>query len=612
MSNLTKDVRQNLDCAETIRSSGSVDVFRIAIVGGGPRALYCLDALSSQLSSHHQLRTIEVVIYGSAETPGAGTVYDLRQPNWLRMNFSNQRIDAWRRDRNKHAEFDEMYRPTLLQWLELNYPALADDAGHAPRAVVGEYLENCFRIVCEQLPLSMSLRIARAWVDEVARSPEGWTVSAAGDISNYDEVLIATGHGGWRSSGVTGDMRKSKSVSYVDHVFPVQTKLSSDAVPAESIVGVCGFALTFTDAALSLTEGRGGKFTPSGHNWIYQPSGDEPKRIFPFSRTGRPMFAKPDESKLRVPDKINVIWEMGRQQILSILRPHGGINFLRSIWPIILQSADRALAVARRDDESSTSQNGRVREWFNKLDVDCDPTAAHRENSKVAEGSSQIGNAESRVYETMKQSYRVATGQVAVDESWALAESWRQLYSSVVKCVSHGNLTEQSWVSFSRIAAEMERVAFGPPAENVGRILGLIETGIIDLSFVRAKIRQDSDGVYLVGDRADQELDVVIDGVIAATGDHGADSVLGKLINAGELCLMCPTTGVSVDASSRAINSDGELVDGLSIIGRATEGCVLGNDTLSRKLHDYPERWASHIASCVSAEIVGRANGGQQ
>ena len=56
-----------------------------------------------------------------------------------------------------------------------------------------------------------------------------------------------------------------------------------------------GFALTFIDAALALTEGRGGSFEPLDHPYRlrYVPGDGDAGVILPFTRTGRPMLAKP-------------------------------------------------------------------------------------------------------------------------------------------------------------------------------------------------------------------------------------------------------------------------------------------------------------------------------
>ena len=84
-------------------------------------------------------------------------------------------------------------------------------------------------------------------------------------------MLLATGHEQIRPGSVTADTD----------------------VPAGGTLAIRGFALTFIDAALSLTEGRGGEFTEAGDGRLSYRGTGEPIRILPFSRTGRAMLAKP-------------------------------------------------------------------------------------------------------------------------------------------------------------------------------------------------------------------------------------------------------------------------------------------------------------------------------
>ena len=121
----------------------------------------------------------------------------------------------------------------------------------------------------------MTLRRAR--VQGVHPDGDRWDVRTADGSGRYDEVLIAVGHQG--GSGV----------------FPVERMLARERIAPGATVAIRGFALTFIDAALALTEGRGGTFEPLDHPYRlrYVSSPGDVEVIFPFSRTGKPMLAKP-------------------------------------------------------------------------------------------------------------------------------------------------------------------------------------------------------------------------------------------------------------------------------------------------------------------------------
>ncbi|MFG0268250.1 MAG: FAD/NAD(P)-binding protein, partial [Rhodopirellula sp. JB055] len=73
---------------------------RLAIVGCGPRGLQCLDALSQQLSTK-ELSRMEITVFEPSPFPGAGCIYDPKQPRMLRMNFATQHIDFWKVESNQ-------------------------------------------------------------------------------------------------------------------------------------------------------------------------------------------------------------------------------------------------------------------------------------------------------------------------------------------------------------------------------------------------------------------------------------------------------------------------------------------------------------------------------
>lgn len=593
MSLTLKPAGATVSGTDQLLDDGRPPEFKIAIVGGGPRGLYALDAILTQLRSVGGVRRqLKIVLFEPAEFPGAGVVYHPQQPHHLRMNFANQYISAWVATSGETCPHAVQGRPSLLQWLQRHYPSLAVPTGQIARAIVGEYLHWCFKEVVKQFDsLSdvgssadsiLNFSIKKTTVSDVQRSSDRWKLSSNFGDEVFDHVLVTTGHGGWRSSGVVAPIGRGDASSLIDRVFPVELMLSRDRVPARSKVAVCGFSLTFIDTALSLTEGRGGQFERQSRGWVYRAEGSEPKVIFPFSRSGRPMLAKPDESAINLPSGLSALWEQGRQEVRAIGSAEGGVDFMVSVWPRVLHYAEEALLLCGAGDDKGREQDRRVEDWFNVWSTSLPSGGdAHR---------------------AMQQSWQVATGESQPDQGWALGEAWRQLYSALVDVLSHGRLREVCWPSFTSIATEMERIAFGPPAENLGRILALIDAGFVDLNYLRGDIAVETSGPCIRTDDSRHDVNVIVDAVIPATGNHPSDSIVGKLFNRRVLHPMPGTTAVWVDESGSALSKTGEVVGGLSVLGRSTEGCIVGNDTLSRKLHGHPQRWASRVLNAVLSE----------
>ncbi len=570
-----------------------VDFYEIAIVGCGPKAMYSLDSLINRLGqlcrSGEHLPRIRISMFDPAKFPGAGQVYDPRQPNWLRMNFASGLIDAWKHTGGQAAGDTpvDAERLDFVGWLEAYYPALADPDGYAPRSIVGEYLFWCFTQIQRSLPEWVKLKLHVNRVIDVSRQQARWRVTSESETLVANQVLIATGHGGWRPSHVSGGIPRddiSASVNVIDKIFPVSEQLSRRRIEAGSCVAVRGFALTFIDAALTVTEGRGGNFLLTNGRLRYERSGNEPERIIPFSRTGKPMLAKPDYSKIKLPSRLRSVWLDGVSQIIDLPKAHGEVDFLKDLWPIFLRTADTALSVIGYRSKESNKAEGVAKSWFEEW--------TNSENSAE------------NVLHAMKRSYAVANGQAALDPAWALAESWRQLYRPLVQRVSHCGLASKSWNCFSAIAKEMERIAFGPPAENLGRIVALVDAGIVDLRFLLGDIVVNNTRAEVaLGDRS-CKVDAIVDAIIPSPCHHAPDSVVGKLLTSQSLIRSPAHGGVLVDESAQVISRIGGKVDGLFVLGRAVEGCVLGNDTLSRRLHSHPEMWAERVSALISHQNI--------
>jgi len=543
--------------------------FRIALAGCGPKGMYCLERLIQRLNQSDSRGEIQIIIFEPEDVPGAGPVYHPDQPHYLRMNYASGLIDTW--SENPGSREKDEY-PDLVHWLQRHYPEMADPNGFIPRAVTGEYLAECYRKILQCSPASCSIEHRQQKVVDIQRPGNRWMLKTNASAEIYDEVLISIGHEGWRGTADNQDQPET----VIPHVFPVTDMLTCERIPAGSQVAVRGFALTFIDACLALTEGRGGSFSCQQGEWKYQRSGNEVGCILPFSRSGRPMFPKPDIHRLSLPDQLETIWEQGRSRLMHLDQPEQGLEFKTMIWPVILQTAAKALVLVNPGQfpemKPTTKQ---LAHWYSQWT------------------SSTCSGAE--VFALMKHAYHVATGREQPDEIWAVGETFRQLYSALVRRISHGGLSVSSWHEFSECAVEMERLAFGPPAENVGRMLALIEAGLINLDFLKGTVDQKGHTLKLTQQGTAIDVDRLVHAVIPHSQQFAKDSILSKIISSGWARCIQGAGGIEVNRSGRPVAVNGERMRGLAVIGRATEGCVLGNDTLTRQLHKHPDQWARSV-----------------
>ncbi|MCB9875684.1 MAG: hypothetical protein H6821_16055, partial [Planctomycetaceae bacterium] len=103
-------------------------------------------------------------------------------------------------------------------------------------------------------------------------------------------------------------------------------------------------------------------------------------------------------------------------------------------------------------------------------------------------------------------------------------------------------------------------------------------------------------GELLISNRCDSKpIDLCINAVIPSPSELAPNGPLIALQRDGVIRGPNGFGGVDVTRCGAACDSESNPVHGLAVIGRATEGCVLGNDTLSRKLHSQPEQWADAV-----------------
>lgn len=526
---------------------------RIAIVGMGPKGLFALERVL-----HHARRTttaVQVDVYEPHPFPGAGPVYDPRQPAYLRMNFPSQRIDLW---------------PAGSLAVPAGQQRSFSDQGHrapetyAPRAEVGRYLADGYALLAASAPA-----IVRLLPRHVATlTPDDGRWSVDGGAERYDEVVLATGHRA--APAVT---RRPHAAALVPAVFPVDERLRSVAPGAR--VAVRGFALTALDACLALTEGRGGSFTPvAGDRWTYERSGAEPGRILPFSRTGRPMHAKPDLDLFADHRGLLRATREGTQRLLDLPE---GFTIGGDLVAVLADTAGRGLrAVGGGGDPAGLLH---------------DLLAPRGAGPVLPDARGEL-----------EASLLVGTGRSAPDAAWALGHTWRALYPAIVaRCGGHG-LADDRWPAFRRLAQELERIAFGPPPVSVAKLLALADAGIVDLGRTSGGgLSEDGGRTVLTGPTGRHEVDVVVDAVLPGPGARpGDDGVVGGLLAAGHARLRAGRRGIEVLEDGTLVGADGRAVQGLAAVGRPTEDWVVGNDTLSRTLHPQIDRWAARVATPVA------------
>ncbi len=382
----------------------------VAVLGNGPRALWALECLDACAQQSGASVPSAIHVFGKGDL-GAGVVYDVAQPDYLRLNVTSTSVNAWRGLATRGLSFDS--------WRELRDPGSLCDP-YPPRSLTGVYLREQATSLLHSLRHTLgngsvvvhdrNVHVARPSADGTHR----WLLD---DCGPYDEVLIAVGHGhDW--PGALRHYWSTRLPPLQPRVFPVSELLARPELRPGATVVVRGAALTAIDAVLALTVGRG-----------HRP-GDSDLRIVLTSRTGKLMTPKTEVGVLRaLLDRAGDLTRFSDQIAKGAAVPAQ----LRALAVHLLGGTEEAAAAVHAAEAALFVAS-----------QDCDQVAI-------------LGN-----------SIAVAHGERAPDGAWALGQAWRLLYADLVTRQRRTTPVGPplDWPGYAAWAPELERLAFGPPLRN--------------------------------------------------------------------------------------------------------------------------------------------------
>jgi uncharacterized NAD(P)/FAD-binding protein YdhS len=485
--------------------------YTVAIIGLGPKGLYCLERLCAE----HAANPVDELVVHIFDREQCSPIYDTTQPDHILVNVAVGEIDLWGATDPPPAAGRG---PSFMEW----YGAPLTGNEYLPRAVVGRYLRDCLHRIVEHVPPGMTIVHHGEEVTDI----EDGIVQPFG--IHADKILLATGHQRRGADVSSAQPRDSAATAapertrrplpsvFIPFVYPVTERMRP--VPAGSRVAMIGIGLTFIDAVLELTEGRGGRFVDG----TYVRSGNEPAVIYPYSRTGLPMTPKSDHLPPE-PRKLRFVTE----EALAALRSRGQVDFERDVIPLIDQELDGF-------------------DWRAAIYPVVDDVTRYMEEA--------IAGAKREVT-PISLWYEIRTALNGV------------LRFAGFTPESHRLLVDEYFPRF-------KRVVFGPPVINAEKILALTKAGIIDFRYSRAPRVDDADVLI---DARFPKTDITTDpsplyrnlcrrGTIRPF--RNGDYVPGAIdMTPGTQCV---------------ISTDGAANENLAVIGIPTEGNFVGNLTIGR------------------------------
>jgi hypothetical protein len=610
-----------------MQSSETDFTHSVAIVGLGPKGLYCLERLLAEFKTNTVRQPLHIHIFNRSAHFGVSPIYDPDQPEYILVNVSVGEIDLWTAT---DPPIVAGRGPSFVSWYQGMFRPERPLTGneYLSRAVVGRYLKDGFVRILRHLPPGVTLSCHVGDVLDIRRSAKSYQLEfvAEGDrmeMFQADKVLLATGH----SRPVSGPEERAyeafaarhAGAEFIPFVYPVVKAM--ERIPAGARVAMKGIGLSFIDAALELTEGRGGRFVRSGEGPLsYVTSGKEPSSIIPFCRTGLPMAPKADD--LPIAMRPLMVFTAEAIEALRCKNPDGKLDLEQDLWPLfelemelqyyrVVMGKDRASLDACGSDAEAIHQvidsylkTHPLQERFDYRRA-LDPAAERCFKSGAEFNSFVEGYMEREIV-------RARLGQAGCGLKAAL-DIWYEVRKELGRVLRFGGLTPASHRKLIEYHfPRFKRIVFGPPTINIEKLLALVRAGLIDFSAARnprLRLGEASGCFELHCDAipgAVARAEILVDARFPSTNIRQDQTPLYRnLCRRGMVRAFenrspgtdesgfCPGAIDMMEGSNFVIDAAGVVNEDIAVIGIPTEGNLVGNKTIVRDA--YPGVWAAQV-----------------
>lgn len=314
-------------------SSGQEE-YRVAVVGSGPRGVGVLERLAARLLRDPADRPVRLYLIDAVEV-GCGRIWRTDQPRWFLMNTVCGEVTMFSGPPDDGPERAGA-GPSLAQWWQATRDDFPGKDGYAPRALHGRYLRHVVDVIEASLPAHVRLERITAAVDDLEPTGDGYLLSlSTGPCPHVDRVVLTTGHAKLTPAGAHREFAEFAAGRPNVRYFPADSvaDMPLESIPDGSAVAFLGIGLSFYDAMLALTVGRGGRFVGDADDVLrYLPSGHEPVLV-PGSRSGIPLPARGLNQK---PATLAFRPTLFTTERVCRGRAHGTIDFTAHVLPWIL------------------------------------------------------------------------------------------------------------------------------------------------------------------------------------------------------------------------------------------------------------------------------------
>ena len=599
----------------------------LAIVGLGPKGLYCLERLLAEVNAHPLRGELRIHIFNRSPYFGASPIYDPEQPEYILVNVSVGEIDLWPATgppivAARGLSFLDWYQETF--WPDS--PLTGNE--YLSRAVIGRYLMDGFRSLLDSLPAGVSVACHVGEVMDIRQEGAGYQVEYLADDGcteeiQTDKILLATGH----SRLVPGNEEKCyeefadrhPGLAFIPFVYPVVESMG--AIPTGARVAMKGIGLSFIDAVLELTEGRGGRFVRSADGSLsYAAGGKEPSSIIPFCRSGLPMTPKARD----LPSAMRPLTFVTPEAVAELRMKRAGekLNLERDLWPLFELEMElqyyRVLMGNERSKLEACGSDGTALRQVIDAYLLTHPSAERFDYRQALDPAGARSFKSGEEFTTFVERYmeqeiaRARLGQGGCGIK-AATDVWYEVRKELGSVLQFGGLTPESHRKLIEYYfPRFKRIVFGPPIINIEKLLALVRAGLLDFSVARNPqvLTNEAGGCFELQcteiPDAVRQAEVLVDARYPSTHLLWDASPLYRnlqrrgLVRAYENRSLspdipgyCPGAIDMTEGSHFVVDGEGIGNEDISVIGIPTEGNLIGNKTIASG--DYPGVWATEV-----------------
>lgn len=587
--------------------------YRVAIVGGGPKGAYSIERLASVWNKQNPNTDLDIVCYNSSVDFGSGPNYQIDQPDFLLMNYNLGKVNFWTEENDQLVE----ERLNLLEFLELfkiKSGTKVFSTDYSSRAVTGIYLQYCLCQVLEALPSNIRVHLIVDKVTSIEEDSKFIKVNTKGGLRYaYSEVICCTGHAysfGSNHKPNTARIKAEKeSWDVVQSVYPVK-KLQNFNFSGLT-VAIKGMGLTFVDAVLAITEGNGGRFKRYNERINYMVSGRGPLEILAFSRTGLPMIARQEDLKTND----FALRFFTEEAVDHLLEKYYKLDFKLHLMPFIQREFryQYVFHLLRFKSDRSIPPDMTLRE-LEKYATEIFPDFKSFDLEEFLFPKLSKTELHSAVFGYLLETVFPERFNKLHQARVAMSALWREIYPLFNKIYSFGRLSAESQELFdSKYFGQFQRVAYGPPKENMEKIFALAEAGILRFDLAqnpKVSIHHQLSYLKLSHSKIPHSkiASVLIDARIpkpnglASQPEYIQSLVLNMGINF--------FSNGNYKTGALQLDQIGRLAKKKQICfyGTPTEGWTLDNESLSRSNNNFLSPWVNNLVKKYANDYNSKTN----